>query len=93
MSALRLAVVLGLAVAAAVVANVALLSLSGGRHEEVGKLTPVASIRPSSENPTTTESPMPESTTEPVTTMPTQTQPPRTTPATTEQHHDGGEDD
>ena len=43
MNAVRLAIVLALTVAAAVAANVALLSLSSGSREPVGKLLPVAS--------------------------------------------------
>lgn len=45
MSALRLALVLTLVVGAAVAANVALLTL-GGRHEPVGRLTPIADVGP-----------------------------------------------
>jgi hypothetical protein len=42
--ALRIAVVLLVAAAATIVANVVLLGVAAGRHEPVGRLTPLASV-------------------------------------------------
>ena len=45
MSLVKIALVLLAAAAAAIVANVALLGLAGGRHEPVGRLSPRAELQ------------------------------------------------
>jgi hypothetical protein len=45
-SVIRIALVLAVVVAAAIVANVALLSVAGDSHERVGQLSPVVAASP-----------------------------------------------
>lgn len=43
---IRIVLVLAVVVAAAIVANVALLSVAAGNHERVGQLSPVVAVSP-----------------------------------------------
>lgn len=51
---IRIVLVLAVVVAAAIIANVALLSVAAGSHERVGKLSPVV-VSPSSARPAATQ--------------------------------------
>jgi hypothetical protein len=50
---IRIVLVLAAVVAAAIVANVALLSVAAGSHERVGQLSPVVAVSPASARPAT----------------------------------------
>jgi hypothetical protein len=50
-SVIRIALVLAVVVAAAIAANVALLSVAAGSHERVGQLSPVLAGSPTSTPP------------------------------------------
>jgi hypothetical protein len=50
---IRIVLILAVVVAAAIVANVALLSVAAGSHERVGQLSPVMAVSPPSAHPAT----------------------------------------
>ena len=52
---IRIVLVLAVVVAAAIVANVALLSVASGSHERVGQLSPVVAVSPPSARPAATQ--------------------------------------
>ncbi len=52
---IRIVLVLAVVVAAAIVANVALLSVASGSHERVGQLSPVVAVSPLSARPAATQ--------------------------------------
>ena len=53
---IRIVLVLAVVVAAAIVANVALLSVAAGSHERVGQLSPVVAVSPRSTPPVASSS-------------------------------------
>ncbi len=57
---IRIVLVLAVVVAAAIVANVALLSVAAGSHERVGKLSPVVAVSPPSGRPAATQAASPQ---------------------------------